>query len=288
MKIDRRVTDLYNEYVHTSLPRREFLARLARLTGGATAVAAVLPLLEPDYAHARQVEESDPRLSTRRIAYPGAGGEVKAYAARPVGTQRLPALIVIHENRGLNAHIEDVARRAALAGYLAVAPDGLSSAGGAPPDQEAARDLFARTDPDRIAADILAAVPYVARHAESNGRIGAVGFCYGGGMALRCAVDAAGVDAAVCFYGRALPAADVARLDVPVMLHYAGRDERINEGIAEFRRALDTRGVAYSLNMYPGTQHGFHNDSSAARYDAAAARLAWSRTVAFFDEYLKR
>jgi len=195
---------------------------------------------------------------------------------------------VIHENRGLNAHIEDVARRAALAAYLAIAPDGLSSAGGAPEDQELARDLFAKTDPARIASDILAAVPYVANHPESNGRVGAVGFCYGRGLALRCAVEASGVDAAVCFYGRALPAADVARLEVPVMLHYAGSDERINEGIPEFRRALDANGGAYSLNMYPGTQHGFHNDASAARYDADAARLAWSRTLAFFDEYLKR
>lgn len=195
---------------------------------------------------------------------------------------------MIHENRGLNAHIEDVARRAALAAYLAIAPDGLSSAGGAPEDQELARDLFAKTDPARIASDILAAVPYVANHSESNGRVGAVGFCYGGGMALRCAVEASGVDAAVCFYARALPAADVARLEVPVMLHYAGSDERINEGISEFRRALDANGVAYSLNMYPGTEHGFHNDASAARYNADAARLAWSRTVAFFDEYLKR
>lgn len=288
MKIDPRVTDLYNEYVHTSLPRREFVVRLARLTGGIAAAAAVLPLLEPDYAHARQVDEADPRLVTSRIAYQAAGGEVKAYSARPKGSERLPAVIVIHENRGLNAHIEDVARRAAVAGYLAVAPDGLSSAGGAPADQEAARDLFAKTDPQRIASDILAAVPHVANHAESNGRVGAVGFCYGGGMALRCAVEAQGVDAAVCFYGRALPATDVARLKIPVMLHYAGSDERINEGIPEFRRALDAGAVPYSLNMYPGTQHGFHNDSSAARYDADAARLAWGRTIAFFDEYLKR
>ena len=288
MRLDRRVTELYNEYVHTSLPRREFLARLARITGGAAAAAAVLPLLEPDYAHARQVEEVDPRLTTRRIEYPGAAGNVKAYWARPKGTERLPALIVIHENRGLNAHIEDVARRAALAGYLAVAPDGLSSAGGAPEDQEQARDLFAKTDPARIASDILASVPYVAGNSEANGRVGAVGFCYGGGMALRCAVETEGVDAAVCFYGRALPSADVARLRVPVMLHYAGSDPRINESIPGFRQALDANGVAYSLNMYPGTQHGFHNDASAARYDAEAARLAWSRTVAFFDEYLKR
>ncbi len=205
MKIDRRVTDLYNEYVHTRLPRREFVARLARITGGAAAAAAVLPLLEPDYAHGRQVEESDARLDTKRIAYPGGSGEVSAYLARPKGADRLPAIIVIHENRGLNAHIEDVARRAALAGYLAIAPDGLSCVGGAPADQEQARDLFAKTDPARIAADIVAAVPFLENHAMSNGRLGAVGFCYGGGMALRCAVDAAGVDAAVCFYGRAAP-----------------------------------------------------------------------------------
>ena len=254
MRIDRRVTDLYNEYVHTSLPRREFVARLARITGGVAAAVGLLPLLEPDYAHAHQVEESDARLATRRIAYPGTAGDVKAYLVRPKGADRLPAVMVIHENRGLNAHIEDVARRAALAGYLAIAPDGLSSAGGAPADQEQARDLFAKTDPARIASDILAAVPYVANHAESNGRVGVVGFCYGGGMALRC----------------------------------AGSDERINEAIPEFRRALDSNGAAYSLNMYPGTQHDFHNDASAGRYDADAARLAWSRTVAFFDEYLKR
>ena len=288
MKIDRRVTDLYNEYIHTSLPRREFMARLARITGGAAAAAAVLPFIEPNYAHGRQVEENDARLTTARVTYPGAAGEVKAYWARPKGTDRLPAVLVIHENRGLNAHLEDVARRAALAGYLAIAPDGLSSVGGAPADQEAARDLFAKTDPARIAADIIAAVPYLASHPQCNGRIGVVGFCYGGGMALRCAVDAEGVDAAVCFYGRALSVEDTARLKVPVMLHYAGSDERINTAIPEFRKALDANGVAYSLNMYPGTQHGFHNDTSAARYDENAARLAWTRTLAFFDEYLKR
>ncbi len=217
------------------------------------------------------------RRSALRI--PGGSGEVSAYLARPRGADRLPAIIVIHENRGLNAHIEDVARRAALGGYVAIAPDGLSCVGGAPVDQEQARDLFAKTDPVRIAADIVAAVPFVESHATSNGRLGAVGFCYGGGMALRCAVEAQGVDAAVCFYGRALPAEDAARLAVPVMLHYAGSDERINAGIPDFRRALDAEGVPYSLNMYPGTEHGFHNDTSAARYDANAARLAWTRTL---------
>ncbi len=254
MRIDRRVTDLYNEYVHTSLPRREFVARLARITGGVAAAVGLLPLLEPDYAHARQVEESDARLATRRIAYPGTAGEVKAYLVRPKGADRLPAVIVIHENRGLNAHIEDVARRAALAGYLAIAPDGLSSAGGAPADQEQARDLFAKTDPARIASDILAAVPYVANHAESNGRVGVVGFCYGGGMALRCAVQR--------------------------RAHQRGHPGVPSRARFE-RRRLQPQHVS-------GDRARLSQRRECGRYDADAARLAWSRTVAFFDEYLKR
>ncbi|MFO7278169.1 MAG: dienelactone hydrolase family protein [Pseudomonadota bacterium] len=287
MKVDPRVIELYNEYIHSTLPRREFLARLTKLTGGVAAAAAVLPLIEPDFAHAVQVPEDDPRLDTGYVTYRSAVGEVRAYRARPKGAGKLPAILVIHENRGLNPHIEDVARRAALAGYFALAPDGLSVAGGAPRDQEAARDLFAKTDPARIAGDIIAGVPYLAKHSECTGRVGVVGFCYGGGLALRCAVEAEGVTAAVGFYGRVLPSSDVPRLKVPVMLHYAGNDTRINEGIPEFRKALDAAGVAYSINMYPGTEHGFHNDTSAARYDPAAARLAWQRTIDFFDHYLK-
>lgn len=285
--MDRRVIDLYNEYVHSSLPRREFLSRLTRITGSAAAAAAVLPFIEPDYARARQVEETDGRLTTGYTTYRGVTGNVRAYHARPKAGSKLPAVLVIHENRGLNAHIEDVARRTALAGYLAVAPDGLTSAGGAPKDQEQARDLFAKTDPAAIAGDVLAAVPWLAKHEQSTGKVGVVGFCYGGGLALRAALEP-GVAAAVSFYGRVLPTEDVARLKVPVLLHYAGNDERVNAGIAEFRAALDASGVPYSLNMYPGTQHGFHNDSSEARYDAAAARLAWERTMEFFAEYLRK
>lgn len=285
--MDPRVIDLYNEYVHSPMPRREFLARLGKLTGSAAAAAAVLPLIEPNYASARQVEESDRRLTTGYVKYPGMTGDVRAYRARPKGKGKLPAVLVIHENRGLNAHIEDVARRAALAGYLAIAPDGLTSAGGAPADQEQARNLFANTDPAKIAGDLFAAVPWLLAHAEANGKAGVVGFCYGGGMALRCAVERQGMAAAVCFYGATLSAQDVAKLKTPVLLHYAGRDERINTGIPDFRAALDANGVPYSLNMYSGTQHGFHNDSSEARYDAAAAKLAWDRTLDFFGTYLK-
>ena len=290
MTVDNRIIELYNEYVHSALPRRDFLTRLAKIAGGTAAALAVLPLIEPNYAAARQIEPDDKRLRTEHIEYAGPNGPVKAYTATPrkIGKHdKLPGILVIHENRGLNEHIEDVARRAALAGYMAIAPDGLSSAGGAPADQEAARDLFAKTDGKRIAGDILAAVPWLAADASNNGKIGVVGFCYGGGMALRAAVETVGVDAAVAFYGQQLSAEETRHLRVPVMLHYAGQDDRINAGINDFRAALDAVGVPYSLNMYPGTQHGFHNDSSEARYNESAAKLAWHRTIEFFDTYLK-
>jgi len=290
MTVDNRIIELYNEYVHTALPRREFLTRLARMAGGAAAATTVLAVLEPNYAQARQIEPNDKRIAAEKIEFNGPNGPVKAYVARPrkMGKRdKLPGVLVIHENRGLNEHIEDVARRAALAGHLAIAPDGLSVAGGAPVDQEAARDLFAKTDGARIASDVLAAVPWLAADASSNGKIGVVGFCYGGGLALRAAVEAVGVDCAVCFYGRQLSAEDTRKLKVPVLLNYAAVDERINAGINDFRAALDAVGVPYSLNMYPGTQHGFHNDSSAARYNEAAAKLAWQRTVDFFETYLQ-
>lgn len=290
MTLDRRIIDLYNEYVHTALPRRDFLTRLATIAGSAAAATAVLPFLEPNYAHARQVEPDDKRIKGERIEFGGPNGRVLAYVARPAKlkkSDKIAGVLVIHENRGLNEHIEDVARRVALAGHLAIAPDGLSVAGGAPADQEAARDLFAKTDGARIASDVLAGVPWLAADASSNGRIGAVGFCYGGGLALRAAIEAVGVNAAVCFYGRQLSAEDTRRLKVPVLLHYAAVDERINAGINDFRTALDAQAVPYSLNMYPGTQHGFHNDASAARYNAEAAKLAWARTIDFFETYLK-
>src|SRR5690349_10161573 len=291
MTVDRRMIELYNEYVHTALPRREFIARLTRIAGGAAAAMTALAVLEPNYAEARQVEPDDKRLRCEKMEFNGPNGAVKGYVARPrkIGrADRIPGVLVIHENRGLNEHLEDVARRTALAGYVAIAPDGLSVAGGAPADQEAARDLFAKQDPERIASDVLAGIPWLAAEYSSNGKIGVVGFCYGGGLALRAAVENKGVDAAVAFYGRQPPAADVPRIKVPLLLHYAGDDERVNAGIPEFQAALDAAKVKYQLFMYPGTLHGFHNDSSAARYNEEAAKLAWSRTIAFFDEHLKK
>lgn len=290
MNVDKRIIDLYNEFAHSALPRREFMARLVKITGGTAAALAVLPFIEPNYAQARQVEPDDKRLSTERISFNGPNGPVKAYVARPrklKRRERIAGVLVIHENRGLNEHIEDIARRVALGGYMAVAPDGLSSVGGAPADQEAARDLFSKTDGARIAQDVLAAIPWMAADALSNGKLGTVGFCYGGGLALRAAVEAVGVDAAVAFYGRQLSAEDTKRLRIPVLLHYAGNDERINAGIPDFKAALEKQGVPFTIEMYPGTEHGFNNDSTAARYNAEAATLAWSRTMSFFDQYLK-
>jgi len=286
--MDQRVIDLYNTYIHGSMPRRDFLQRLAGIVGGVAAATALLPLIECNYANAEQVKPDHADLETGYANYAGTRGAVRAYVAKPKRSDRaLPGVLVIHENRGLNAHIEDVARRAALAGYIAVAPDGLSVAGGAPEDQEKARDLFAATDRAVIDADVIAGVGYFTSRKDCSGKIGAVGFCYGGGMALMCAAERPELSAAVAFYGAAPPPDKIARIKAPLAMHYAGKDERIDAGIADFRAALDSHEIAYSLNMYPGTQHGFHNDSSAARYDAVAAKLAWARTIAFFDHYLK-
>lgn len=287
-QMNRKAIDLYNEYIHGDLPRRIFLKRLAGIAGSAAAAAAILPLLEPDYAWGQQVPENDARLESDYVHYSGTEGTaVRAYCARPAGQPGpLPGILVIHENRGLNAHIEDVARRAALAGYLALAPDGLTYAGGAPADQEAARDLFAQSDRERITADVIAGLPYLANREDCTGRVGTVGFCYGGGVSLLCAARESVTSAAVCFYGSALGAEDVARVRAPLMLHYAGNDQRINQSIPAFRQLLDESSIAYSLHMYPRTDHGFHNDSSAARYDERAAGLAWKRTLAFLESYL--
>lgn len=285
--MDPRIVDLYNDYIHGDMPRRQFLKKAAEIAGGAAAAAMVLALIESNFAQAAQVSPDDERITQGYAEYPGTRGPVKAHFARPAGEATLPGVLVIHENRGLNAHIEDVARRAALAGYVAVAPDGLSYVGGAPEDQEAARDKFASADREVITADVIRGVAYLKSRPDCTGRVGSVGFCYGGGVSLQCAVVDPAADACALFYGSALSEEQVARVKVPLMLHYAGEDSRINAGIPEFRALLDKYGVSYSLNMYPGTGHGFHNDSSEARYKPEAARLAWQRTLDFFDHYLK-
>jgi carboxymethylenebutenolidase len=282
-----KILDLYNDYIHGEMPRRSFLKRLAEIAGSAAAAAAVLPLIETNYAWGQQVSPTDERLEQGYVEYTGTVGPVNAYFAKPANSATaLPGILVIHENRGLNAHIEDVARRAALAGYVAVAPDGLSYVGGAPDDQEAARDKFRAADSATITADVINGIAYLKSRVDCNGKVGAVGFCYGGGVALQCAVADPASDASVLFYGRALTAEQVAQVRVPLMMNYAGDDARVNASIPDFRKALDEHDVAYSVHMYPGTGHGFHNDTSQARYNEAAAKLAWQRSLNFFDHYL--
>ena len=282
-----KILDLYNDYIHGEMPRRSFLKRLAEIVGSAAAAAAVLPLIETNYAWGQQVSPTDERLEQGYVEYTGTVGPVNAYFAKPANSATaFPGILVIHENRGLNAHIEDVARRAALAGYVAVAPDGLSYVGGAPEDQEAARDKFRAADSATITADVIKGIAHLKSRNDCNGKVGAVGFCYGVGVALQCAVADPASDASVLFYGRALSAEQVAQVRIPLMLNYAGDDARVNASIPDFRAALDEHEVAYSLHMYPGTGHGFHNDTSQARYNEAAAKLAWQRMLRFFDHYL--
>jgi carboxymethylenebutenolidase len=292
MTVDRRIIELYNDYVHSAMPRREFLARLTKMAGGAAAATGALGLLEPNYAQARQTDPEDRHLSCERIQFNGPNGPIKAYTARPrrLGhNDKVGGVLVIHENRGLNEHIEDITRRVALAGYIAIAPDGLSVAGGAPADQEAARDLFAKTDGARIATDVLAGIPWLAADPYNNGQIGVVGFCYGGGLALRAAVEAGtiGTDAAVAFYGKSPPDDQAKKIHIPLLLHYAENDDYVNGTAKDFQAVLDANHVPYTAYTYPGTQHGFNNDSSEARYNAEAANLAWQRTLQFFAKYLK-
>lgn len=284
--MDRKFIDLYDEYTHKPLPRRQFLERLAVLAGGTATAYALLAELENNYAAAQMIAFADPRLAFERIQYSGAGGAVRGYLVRPAGAAKRGGVIVIHENRGLNAHIEDVARRAAIAGFNALAPDLLSPAGGTPEDADKARDMFRALDQARTVANLRAAVAYFKGHADANGKIGCVGFCWGGGMVNLLAASEPGLAVAVPFYGLVAPSDQVSRIKAKLLLHYAANDERINAGIGGYETALKAANVSYTLHMYPGTQHAFHNDTAGPRYDKAAAELAWSRTVAFFKAEL--
>ncbi len=286
--MDQKYIDLYDEYTHGTMGRRKFLERLAGIAGGTAIAAAVLPILENNYASAQTIKGDDDRLKTSRVEYPGASGKVKAYMARPAKQEgKIPGVIVIHENRGLNAHIEDVARRAALAGFIAVAPDALSPLGGTPDDQDKARGMFGNLDGDKTVGDFVAAIPYLKSLEGSNGSIGCVGFCWGGRMANLLAVNSPDMKAAVAFYGSQPKAEDVPKIKGALMLHYAGLDERIDAGIPDYEKALKAAKVNYQLFMYEGVNHAFHNDTSESRYNEAAAKLAWSRTIEFFNKQLK-
>jgi len=283
----RLAIELYDKYTHDGMPRREFLARLARLAGGAAAASVILPFLENQYAVAATVAADDPALVTGRESFETSRVGINAYVARPKsGPGRLPAVVVIHENRGLNAHIEDVARRLALDGFLVIAPDALSGKGGTPANEDEARKLIGELDPAGALRIYLDAVHYAKQHRHCSGKVGCVGFCWGGGMAGRLAANSEELDAAVVFYGMPPEAAEAARVRVPLLLNYAGRDTRINEAVPAFEQTLKTAHARYELHTYADVDHAFHNDTNAARYNAEAASLAWGRTVDFLKKEL--
>jgi len=284
--MNQKVIDLYDEFTHGGMQRREFLERLAQIAGSSAAALALLPLLQNEYARAQVVSENDDRLNISRVEVDAAGTKVSGYLARLKGTARRPAVIVIHENRGLNPHIQDVTRRMALEGFLALGPDMLSPLGGTPADQNEATKMIGSLNPAETVARLAATVKYLASHPESTGKVGVVGFCWGGGMANRLAAAGTSLNAAVPYYGSQLPEAEVPKITAPLLLHYASLDQRINAGIAAYEAALKANNKPYEIHMYEGANHAFNNDTNAARYSKEAADLAWSRTVAFFKKHL--
>jgi carboxymethylenebutenolidase len=283
--MDQQIINLYDEYTHKPLSRHEFLRRLAILAGSTTAAIALLPLLELNTAHAATIPEDG--LFTERITYKGINGDMQAYIARPEKEGKYAAVIVIHENRGLNTHIEDVARRAAKAGYLAIAPNALSPLGGTPQNEDSARQLFTKLKPEDSLQNFIKIFDYLPSRKDYNGKAGCVGFCWGGGISNQLAVNIPSLKAAVAFYGRQPDAADVPKIKAAVQLHYGGLDERVNAGIPAYEDALKKANVPYEIYIYEGANHAFHNDTAPTRYNEAAAKLAWKRTIDFFGKYLK-
>ena len=282
------VLKLFDGYVHGWLSRRDFLDKAGKYAVGGFSAAAMLESLRPNYAFAQQVAKTDARIKTEYLTYPSpqGSGTMKGYFAHPAGAGKWPGVVVIHENRGLNPYIEDVARRLAVDGFVAFAPDALTPLGGYPNDEEKAAQLFGQLDAAKRTEDLLAAAGFLKSRPECTGKIGAVGFCFGGTTVNMMAVRIPDLAAAVPFYGGQPSAADAARIKAPLLIHYAEKDERINAGWPPFEAALKANNVRYQAFTYPGTNHGFHNDTTP-RYDEAAAKLAWSRTLAFFKENLK-
>ncbi|ASQ04897.1 dienelactone hydrolase family protein [Sinorhizobium meliloti WSM1022] len=285
--ITQAMIDAYDEYTHLTLDRRRFMERLTALAGTAAAAAAIAPMLAANSAKAEMIAETDERIKGEDITYPGADGEMKGYLVRPADASgKLPAVIVIHENRGLNPHIRDVARRMALEGFVALAPDFLSPDGGTPDDEDKAREMISALEPTETNANAVATVSFLKGHAESTGNVGAIGFCWGGGLVNRLAVNAPDLKAGVAYYGAQAKAEDVPKIKAALLLHYAGLDERINAGIEAYRKALTENGKDVTIHVYEGANHAFNNDTSAARYNKEAADLAWQRTVEFLKTKL--
>lgn len=285
--MEQKFIDLYDEYKNGRLGRREFLKKLAFLAGSTAAAVVLLPLLENNHTQAQIVPKDDPRLHTEYIEYPGETGEVRAYLTRPKGDEKIPGVIVIHENRGLVPHIEDVTRRVALEGFLAISPDALSPLGGTPEDTDKGRSLMRELDSQSTIKNYVAAVQYLKTHPQTTEKVGCMGFCWGGGVTNQVAVHSPDLTAAVPFYGRQPASEDVSKIKASLLLHYAGLDERINAGIPAFEAALKEASVEYKIYIYEGAEHAFFNDTNASRYHEEAAQLAWQRTIAFFNEKLK-
>jgi len=285
--MNQEFIDLYEGYRKGVMDRRDFFTKLARLAGGTAAAAALLPLLEGRTAWAQVIPADDARLQTGYIEYPIEGGKMRAYSARPKGEGKHPGVIVIHENRGLNPHTEDVARRVALEGYHAIAPDALSPVGGTPSNPDEIRPLFQKLDAKANARNFAAAVQYLKTNPQTTGKVGCVGFCWGGGVTNQVAVLSPDLTAAVPFYGSQPAVEDVPKIKAAMLIHYAGQDERINAGIPAFEEALKKAGIEYKIFMYEGAQHAFFNDTNPARHNKEASQLAWQRTIEFFKAKLK-
>jgi carboxymethylenebutenolidase len=285
--VDQKIIDLYEGYTSHQIGRRDFLKRLAKLAGGAAAAVALLPLLENKNSRAQSVAKDDARLHTSYIHYPGASGKVRAYFARPKGEDKLPSVIVIHENKGLRPHIEDVTRRLALEGFVALAPDALSPLGGTPADADEGRTMMRKLDRETTRKDFIAAVKYLRTNPQTTGKVGCMGFCWGGGMTNHVAVNCANLNAAVPFYGRQPKTEDVPKIKAAVLCHYGGTDKRINQGIEAFETAMKKAGTDYQIFIYEGAGHAFFNDTRPQRYHSEASELAWKRTLAFFKKKLK-
>jgi carboxymethylenebutenolidase len=284
--------ELYDYYAHGKITKREFLDRAGKFAVGGLTAAAILSVMSPDYAMAQQIDFTDPDILGEYITYPSPDGhgDVRGYLVRPATegvaiADPRAAVVVVHENRGLNPYIEDVARRVAKAGYIALAPDGLTSVGGYPGNDEKGRELQSSVDPEKLMNDFFAAIDFLKTDSRTTGKVGITGFCYGGGVSNAAAVAFPDLACAVPFYGRQAAAEDVDRITAPILLHYGELDTRINEGWPAYEAALKAAGKTYEAHIYPGVNHGFHNDSTP-RYDEAAATLAWDRTLAWFAKYL--
>ncbi len=282
--MDQRIINLFDEYTHKPLTRDNFLKRLAKLAGGTSAALALLPLLEVNYANAATVAENDDDIITEDIKYDGDGSTMGGYLARPKKAGKYGSVLVIHENRGLNPHTKDIARRIAKAGYIALAADALAPFGGTPENEDEARAAFAKIDAAKNLNNFLKGLDYLKARPDSNGKTGCVGFCWGGGLANQLAVNSPTLKVAVAYYGRQPEAADVPKIKSFVQLHYGGLDERVNAGIPAYEEALKAAGVKYELYVYEGAQHAFLNDTAPTRYNPDAAKLAWERTMKIFKE----